>query len=179
MPCYFIHIRSVITDQGCKKSWYHVVQMSELCTVVSSVYNFLHVILTATRILRFLVLWKICGPLSQISPVRWGVESYAVFSVLMLLSPSQLKASSPAPCFQILSVYLCPQYRAREESVLFNEDVGSTYECVWSIGGIILTRKNWSALCETNAHFLKCYRRWYMLCTTSCELLMRRRNQRA
>jgi len=116
--------------------------------------NLLHVILLATRILRLLlVLWKICGPLFQTSPVRRGVESYAVFSILMLLCPSQLKAPSPAPCSQILSVYLCPQYRASEESVLFNEDVG-TYECMWSIGGIILTRNNWSVLCETSADFL-------------------------
>jgi len=49
----------------------------------------------------------------------------------MLFSPSQLKASSPAPCSQILPVYLCPHYHAREESVLFSEDVGSTYECVY------------------------------------------------
>ena len=174
---YLIHLRSVIIDQGCEKSRCHVVQMSEMCTVVSSVCSLLHIILPATRILRLLVvLWKICGPLSQTSTVWWGVESYAVFSILMLLSPSHLTASSPAPCSQILTVCLCPQHRAREESVLFNEEVGSTYKCVWSIGGIILTRKNWSALCETNADFWKCYRR---LCTTCCELLIRRRNHRA
>jgi hypothetical protein len=119
-PCYFTHLRSVIIDHGCEKSGCHVVQMSELCTVVFSVCNLLHVILTATTILRLLLfLWKICGLLSQTSPVRWGVESYAVISLLMLLSPSQFKVSSPAPCSQILSVYLCPQYRAREESFCF------------------------------------------------------------
>jgi len=130
-PCYFIHLSSVIIDHGCEKSGCHVVQMSELCNVVSSAYNLLHVNLTATRILRLLlVLWKICGPPSQTSPVRWGVDSYAIFSILMLLSPSQLKAFTSTSCSQILSVYLCPQYRAREEIVLFSEDVGSTYERV-------------------------------------------------
>jgi hypothetical protein len=119
-PRYFIRLRLVIIDQGCEKSGCHVVQMSELCSVVSSVCNWLPVILTATRVLRlFIDLWKICEPLSQTSPVWWGVESGAVFSILLLLSPSQLQTSSLVLCSQILSVCLrvCLQDRAREGSV--------------------------------------------------------------